>query len=77
MPVAKLTKDDALIEIIRDAMGQTATKRGYKRMLRACEALELSAETKTRVLTELAYCRRDGTLYDWLVKKPREVQKPF
>lgn len=72
---AKMSKDDALVEIIRDAIGQTATKSGYKRVLRACDALELSPESRTRALHELAYCNKDGTLYDWLTKK--RLQKPF
>lgn len=75
--MAKQTKDDALAALIRDAMGNTATKSGYKRVLRACKTLELSHATTVRVLNELAYARPDGTLYDWLVKKPSELQKPF
>lgn len=71
----QMSKEDALIEIIREAMGSTATKSGYKRSLRACTALDLPPEMRTRVLHELAYCQKDGTLYDWLTKKRQE--KPF
>ena len=73
--MSKQTKDDALVALLRDASGATATKSGYKRVLRACKTLELPEATKVRVLNELAYARPDGTLYDWLTKK--RPQKPF
>lgn len=70
--MSKQTKDDALVALLRDAMGNTATKSGYKRVLRACKTLELSHAMTVRVLSELAYARPDGTLYAWL--KPKQDQ---
>ena len=72
--MAKQSKDDALVALLRDATGATATKSGYKRVLRACKTLELSEPLKVRVLNELAYARPDGTLYDWL--KPKLADQP-
>ncbi len=70
----KQSKDDALIALLREAMGTTATKSGYKRSLRACKTLELSEPMKVRVLRELSYVRPDGTLYDWLTPKGESQQ---
>lgn len=66
----KMTKDDAIVAIIREGRKDVGTLASFNKMKRACLALELNAEETKHLLAYLDFIKYDtGEPYEWLAQQ--------
>jgi hypothetical protein len=65
----KLTKTDAIIQLIYEAFNDKNSVVGYQRCIRSLRVLELSPEDINSVLFHLSYHDERGNQTSWLQKE--------
>ena len=58
----------AVLDLVHEAMREKNSKTGYKRTLKAFDAIGLNEKGRARVLYAMGYTDRDGQPWDWLSK---------
>lgn len=66
--MATMQRIDAILALMAEAQRDRNTLAAYKRIHRACRALELTNGETERVLFSLSYHNAGGQPYQWLAK---------
>lgn len=71
-----MTTFEAVQELVQQGLRDQGTVPGYRRAMRACAKLGLSAAETSEILEMLAFTDKDGVPWQWLQKKlDREAER--
>lgn len=71
-----MTKIEAVLSLLSEALHEKCSVVRYRRVLKACKALELTDTERNRVTYLLSYTAEDGMLRYWLAEDLAKGKKP-